>query len=77
MPPPAALRCCLPAPLSNGLAEGLRPLLEPLGQLLYDVLRPRFVQLTDMDMLAELVDILQHEVRWGRLVCCWSACAFC
>ena len=55
--------CCAPAaPLSTPLAEALRPLLEPLGQLLYDLLRPRFVQLADMDLLAELIDILQHEV---------------
>lgn len=52
-------------PLSSPLAEALRPLLEPLGQLLYDLLRPRFVQLADMDTLSELIDILQHEVRWG------------
>lgn len=50
------------APLSTPLGEALRPLLEPLGQLLYDLLRPRFVQLADMDLLAELIDILQHEV---------------
>ncbi len=54
------------APLSTPLGEALRPLLEPLGQLLYDLLRPRFVQLADMDLLAELIDILQHEVgtKW-------------
>lgn len=50
------------APLSTPLADALRPLLEPLGQLLYDLLRPRFVQLADMETLAELIDILQHEV---------------
>eukprot|EP00879_Flechtneria_rotunda_P017545 GHRR01018394.1.p1 GENE.GHRR01018394.1~~GHRR01018394.1.p1 ORF type:complete len:715 (+),score=305.59 GHRR01018394.1:627-2771(+) len=55
-------------PLSTSLAEGLRPLLEPLGQLLYDVLRPRFVQLADMDMLTELIDILQHEVLHDALL---------
>ncbi|WIA18992.1 hypothetical protein OEZ85_003659 [Tetradesmus obliquus] len=50
-----------------GLGEALRPLLEPLGQLLYDLLRPRFVQLADMDTLAELIDILQHEVLREQL----------
>lgn len=52
--------------LSNSLAEVMRPLLEPLGQLLYDLLRPVFVQLADMDTLAELIDILQHEVGVGQ-----------
>jgi hypothetical protein len=49
-----------------GLGDAVRPLLEPLGQLLYDLLRPRFVQLADMDTLAELIDILQHEVRMDQ-----------
>lgn len=47
--------------------EALRPLLEPLASLLYDALRPRFVQLSDIDSLVDLIDILQGEV--GRLPC--------
>lgn len=69
------LHCCCSlgflspaARLSSSLAEGLRPLLEPLGQLLYDLLRPRFVQLADLDTLAELIDILQHEVLRDQLL---------
>lgn len=59
---------CAAAPLSTSLAEGLRPLLEPLGQLLYDILRPRFVQLADMEILAELIDILQHQLHRDQLL---------
>lgn len=43
-------------------------MLEPLGQLLYDLLRPRCVQLADLDTLAELIDILQHEVLRDQLL---------
>lgn len=65
--PPQAYGVQTQAPLSSPLAEALRPLLEPLGQLLYDLLRPRFVQLADMETLAELIDILQHEVLRDQL----------
>jgi hypothetical protein len=49
--------------------ELLQPLLEPLGQLLYDVLRPRLVLVQDVDHLCELIDILTHEVS----CLCWLA----
>ncbi len=42
--------------------EALAQLMEPLGTCLYDVLRPIFVQLHDVDQLCELIDILKHEV---------------
>lgn len=43
--------------------SALGPLMEPLCTILYDTLRPRFIQLQHLNELCELVDILQHEVR--------------
>ena len=43
--------------------SALGPLMEPLCTILYDALRPRFIQLQHLSDLCELVDILQHEVR--------------
>ncbi|KAK9817306.1 hypothetical protein WJX72_012420 [[Myrmecia] bisecta] len=40
----------------------LAPLMDPLCTILYDTLRPAFIQLQDLDDLCELVDILEHEV---------------
>lgn len=45
------------------LADRLFPVMEPLCNILYDVLRPLLVQLQGVDELCELVDILKHEVR--------------
>ena len=65
------LLCCWPPVAAGPKQQGpqqavpgelLRPLLQPLGQLLYDALRPRLVQLQDIDLLCELIDILHHEV---------------
>lgn len=40
----------------------LDPLMEPLCTVLYDALRPVFIQLQSLEALCSLVDILQHEV---------------
>ena len=39
----------------------LAPLVDPLCMVLYDMLRPAFIQLQDLDDLCEIVDILLHE----------------
>lgn len=36
--------------------------MDPLATIVYDALRPRFIQLRRLDELCELVDILVHEV---------------
>ena len=41
----------------------MSPLMDPLATILYDALRPRFIQLHHLDELCELVDILVHEVN--------------
>jgi hypothetical protein len=41
----------------------LGALMDPLCTVLYDALRPAFIQLADLGSLCELVDILQHEAR--------------
>jgi hypothetical protein len=51
------------APAAAASSEQLVPVMEPLCNVLYDVLRPLVVQLQDVDELCELVDILKHEVR--------------
>ena len=50
-------------PLEEEESGALTPLVEPLCMVLYDMLRPAFIQLQDLDDLCELVDILQHEAR--------------
>ena len=55
-----------PPPPPPPPADALRPLLEPLASLLYDALRPRFVQLADVDAIAALVDILRSEAPDAR-----------
>jgi hypothetical protein len=40
----------------------LAPLMDPLCTVLYDALRPVFIQLQSLDDLCSLVDILKHEV---------------
>eukprot|EP00891_Asterochloris_glomerata_P005633 jgi/Astpho2/5633/e_gw1.00079.14.1_t len=47
--------------------SALGPLMEPLCTILYDTLRPRFIQLQHLNELCELVDILQHEVLEEQL----------
>ena len=39
----------------------LAPLVDPLATILYDALRPRFIQLHSLEELCEIVDILTHE----------------
>lgn len=59
-------------PGSDPESCSLGPLMDPLCTILYDALRPVFIQLQSLDELCGLVDILQHEViatpflsRWG------------
>lgn len=54
-------------PFSASSPSSLAPLLDPLCTLLYDVLRPALVQLSDIDMLCQLVDILKVEVLEEQL----------
>ena len=41
----------------------LAALMDPLCTVLYDALRPAYIQLAAVEPLCELVDILQHEVQ--------------
>ena len=50
-------------PESDGDGTALAPLMDPLCTVLYDALRPVFIQLSSLESLCSLVDILQHEVR--------------
>ena len=50
-------------PREDEESGALSPLVEPLCMVLYDMLRPAFIHLQDLDDLCELVDILQHEAR--------------
>ncbi len=47
----------------------LGALMDPLCTVLYDALRPAFIQLAGLEPLCELVDILQHEARARS---CWE-----
>lgn len=49
-------------PESDSDSGALAPLMDPLCTVLYDALRPVFIQLQSLDELCGLVDILQHEV---------------
>ncbi|KAK9825230.1 hypothetical protein WJX74_002000 [Apatococcus lobatus] len=49
-----------PGEAADGAALSL--LIQPLCTILYDTLRPRYIQLQDLDELCQLVDILQQEV---------------
>lgn len=51
-----------PAAAGEGGGGGLEAVMDPLCVLLYDALRPRFILLQRLEDLAELLDILQHEV---------------
>lgn len=50
-------------PELGGDGAALAPLMDPLCTVLYDALRPAFIQLQSLEALCSLVDILQHEVR--------------
>jgi hypothetical protein len=69
-----------PQSVAGSAADGgapLEPLMDPLCTLLYDTLRPAYIQLQGLDELCELVDILKHEVRACLYVClsvCLPAC---
>lgn len=39
-------------------------LVEPLGSVLQDALRPRYILLTEIQSLAEVIDVLNSEVRF-------------
>lgn len=54
-------------PAAEGGASGVEPIMDPLCTLLYDALRPRFILLSRLEDLAELADILQHEVIGEQL----------
>ena len=50
-------------PLESGDASSaLWSLMEPLGSILHDTIRPQYIQLNDIYTLAELVDVLSGEV---------------
>ena len=49
-----------PGEAADGAALAL--LIQHLCTILYDTLRPRYIQLQDLDELCQLVDILQQEV---------------
>lgn len=49
-------------PESDSEGGSLAPLMDPLCTILYDALRPVFIQLQSLDELCGLVDILKHEV---------------
>jgi hypothetical protein len=54
-------------PEAGAAGDALAPLMDPLCTLLYDALRPAFIQLQSLDDLCALVDILQHEVLEEQL----------
>ncbi|EIE20882.1 Sec34-domain-containing protein [Coccomyxa subellipsoidea C-169] len=54
-------------PESDSDSGALAPLMDPLCTVLYDALRPVFIQLQSLDELCGLVDILQHEVLEEQL----------
>lgn len=62
-------------PASSADASNLAPLIDPLCTQLYDVLRPRFIQCADLDLLCELVDILKAEVLEEQLARRGDTCA--
>lgn len=39
-------------------------LVEPLGSVLQDALRPRYILLTEIQSLAEVIDVLNSEVSF-------------
>ena len=53
-------------PEADGDGSVLAPLMDPLCTVLYDALRPTFIQLQSLEALCNLVDILQHEVCLSR-----------
>ncbi len=59
-------------PESDPESGSLAPLMDPLCTILYDALRPLFIQLQSLDELCGLVDILQHEVIATPFLSCWD-----
>mmetsp|Transcript_38034 Transcript_38034/g.90364 ORF Transcript_38034/g.90364 Transcript_38034/m.90364 type:complete len:779 (+) Transcript_38034:255-2591(+) len=45
----------------------MRPLVEPMCNILYDVLRPICIAMSDIDQLCEVVDIMRHEILQEQL----------
>ena len=73
--------CQLEHQLFDGFFPGADPdggalaaLMDPLCTVLYDALRPAFIQLAALESLCELVDILQHEARSLPCVVAVRAC---
>ena len=60
-------------PGEEGEGSSLGPLIDPLATILYDALRPRFIQLYALDELCEIVDILTHEVSQSSNRACVEA----
>lgn len=54
-------------PSSSGDISSLAPLIDPLSTFLYDILRPKLIHETNVDLLCELVDILKVEVLGEQL----------
>jgi len=57
--------CALP--LESDAASALWTLMEPLGAILHDAVRPQYILLNDIYILAELVDVLAGEVLEEQL----------
>jgi hypothetical protein len=49
-------------PAAAAEPESMKPLLEPMCNILYDALRPTCIMISDIDQLCELVEIMRHEV---------------
>lgn len=54
-------------PSSSEDISSLAPLIDPLSMFLYDILRPKLIHETNVDLLCELVDILKVEVLGEQL----------
>ncbi|KAH9652937.1 Conserved oligomeric Golgi complex subunit 3 [Citrus sinensis] len=54
-------------PSSSEDISSLAPLIDPLSTFLYDILRPKLIHETNVDLLCELVDILKVEVLGEQL----------
>lgn len=49
-------------PAAAAEPEAMKPLLDPMCNILYDALRPTTITMSDMDQLCELVEIMRHEI---------------
>ncbi|GJU17309.1 conserved oligomeric Golgi complex subunit 3-like protein [Tanacetum coccineum] len=54
-------------PATSEDSSSLAPLVDPLCTFLYDILRPKLIHETNLDVLCELVDILKIEVIGEQL----------